>query len=125
MVPPGDAKPVEGSGFLGHGTNQIAEVSAALHGLRMTPEGAAVLLVSDSQYALKGLSEWRAGWERNGWRNSKKETVANLALWQLLYAEADKRKVSTKWVKGHSGHVHNERCDVLAGLAIKAGMARR
>jgi ribonuclease HI len=43
------------------------------------PAGAAVQLVSDSQYVLKGLTEWRAGWERKGWRNSKGEPVANLA----------------------------------------------
>jgi ribonuclease HI len=120
IAPDGGAK-TEGSGFLGHGTNQIAELRAALHGLEMTPVGAEVLLVSDSQYALKGLTEWRRGWEAKGFRNSKGEIVANLALWKLLYAAADLRKVRTQWVKGHSGHEHNERCDVLAGLAISLG----
>ena len=122
VIPPGGAAAIEGSGFLGHGTNQIAELSAALHGIGMTPPGAEVLLVSDSQYTLKGLSEWRRGWEAKGFRNSKGEIVANLALWKLLYAAADQRKVRTQWVKGHSGQVHNERCDVLAGQAIRSGM---
>jgi len=86
VIPPDGGAPIEGSGFLGHGTNQIAELSAALHGIEMTPVGAEVLLVSDSQYTLKGLTEWRRGWEAKGFRNSKGEIVANLAIWKQLYA---------------------------------------
>ena len=122
VIAPGGAA-TENAGFLGHGTNQIAELTAALHGLGMTPPGADVLLVSDSQYVLKGLTDWRGGWERKGFRNSKGETVANLALWKALYAVADARRIKTQWVKGHTGHPHNERCDVLAGQAIRAGVA--
>ena len=121
VLPPDSGAKIEGSGFLGHGTNQIAELRAALHGIEMTPVGAEVLLVSDSQYALKGLTEWRRSWEAKGFRNAKGEIIANLALWKLLYAAADQRKVRTQWVKGHSGHEHNERCDVLAGQAISLG----
>jgi ribonuclease HI len=121
VIPPDGGARIEGSGFLGHGTNQIAELRAALHGIEMTPVGAEVLLVSDSQYALKGLTEWRRGWEAKGFRNSKGEIVANLAIWKLLYAAADQRRVRTQWVKGHSGHEHNERCDVLAAQAISQG----
>src|SRR4029077_20850480 len=67
-------------GFIGLGTNQIAELTAAIEGLSLGPPGAAVELVSDSQYVLRGLTEWRAGWERKGYRNSKGDPVANLAL---------------------------------------------
>lgn len=111
------------NGFIGHGTNQIAELTAAIEGLLRTPEGAKVELVSDSQYVLKGLTEWRKGWERNGMRNSKKEVVANLELWKRLYAVADARKVVTRWIKGHSGDKFNEQADVLVGQAI--ALARR
>ncbi len=111
-------------GFIGRGTNQIAEITAAIEGLSRIPEGAAVELVSDSQYVLKGLSEWRAGWERKGWRNSKNEPVANLELWKRLFAVADARKVSTRWVRGHNGDVLNERADALANAAL-AQAARR
>lgn len=121
VIPPDGGARIEGSGFLGHGTNQIAELRAALHGIEMTPVGAEVLLVSDSQYTLKGLTEWRRGWETKGFRNAKGEIVANLAIWKLLYAAADQRRVRTQWVKGHSGHEHNERCDVLAARAISQG----
>ena len=124
VIPPNGGAKLEGSGFLGHGTNQIAELRAALHGIEMTPVGAEVLLVSDSQYALKGLTEWRRGWEAKVFRNSKGEIVANLEIWKLLYAAADQRRVRTQWVKGHSGHEHNERCDVLAGQAISQAISQ-
>ena len=106
-------------GYIGPGTNQIAELTAAIEGLSRVPEGAAVELVSDSQYVLKGLSEWRAAWERRGFKNSKGETVANLALWRRLFALADARSVTTRWVRGHNGDVYNERADALANLALQ------
>jgi ribonuclease HI len=106
-------------GFIGPGTNQIAELTAAIEGLSRVPAGAAVELVSDSQYVLKGLGEWRAGWERRGFRNAKGEPVANLGLWKRLFALADARRVSTRWVRGHNGDVYNERADALAGQALR------
>ena len=119
LLPPGGQGSTEHYGFIGPGTNQIAELSAAIEGLRRIPAGAAVELVSDSQYVLKGISEWRTGWERKGFKNSKGDTVANLALWKQLFALADARKVSTRWVRGHNGDVHNERADALANLALR------
>lgn len=106
-------------GFIGRGTNQIAELTAAIEGLSRVPAGEAVELVSDSQYVLKGLMEWRSGWERKGWRNSKGEPVANLALWKRLFALADAREVKTRWVRGHNGDVYNERADALANEALR------
>ena len=117
LAPDGSVAPH--NGFIGAGTNQIAELTAALEGLALVPEGQKVELVSDSQYVLKGLTEWRAGWERKGWKNSKGEPVANLALWKKLYAIADRRKVSTRWVKGHSGEPYNEQADGLATAALE------
>lgn len=108
----------ECSGFIGVATNQVAELMGALEGLSRIPEGAVVELVSDSQYTLRGLTEWRAGWIRRGWRNSNNEPVANQDYWKKLYAVADKLKVTTRWVKGHSGNEHNEKCDALATNAI-------
>ena len=119
LLPPNAAASVELFGFIGPGTNQIAELTAAIEGLKRVPAGASVELVSDSQYVLKGISEWRTGWERKGFRNSKGEVVANLALWKQLFAIVDARKVSTRWVRGHNGDVHNERADALANLALR------
>ena len=125
LIAPDGRTETEHYGFIGHGTNQIAELTAAIEGLSRVPEGAAAELVSDSQYVLKGLTEWRAGWERKGYRNSKGEPVANLALWKKLYAVADARKVSARWVRGHNGDAYNERADALANrsLALRAGSA--
>jgi ribonuclease HI len=119
VLAPGGEEVAAHSGFIGFGTNQIAEIKAAIEGLSRTPEGAEVELVSDSQYVLKGLSEWRAGWERKGFRNSKGEPVANLELWKQLFALADKRRVVTRWVRGHNGDVRNEQADQLAVAALR------
>lgn len=105
-------------GFIGHGTNQIAELTAAIEGLTRTPAGASVTLISDSQYVLKGLTEWRAGWVRRGWKNAAGDPVANQPLWKKLYAVADARKVTTQWVRGHNGDQYNEEADKLAGQAL-------
>ncbi|ABM95482.1 ribonuclease H family protein [Methylibium petroleiphilum] len=125
LIAPDGRTETDHFGFIGHGTNQIAELTAAIEGLTRVPAGALVELVSDSQYVLKGLSEWRAGWERKGYRNSKGEPVANLGLWKQLFALADARKVSTRWVRGHNGDPLNERADALANkaLALKSGSA--
>ncbi|MDO4905277.1 MAG: ribonuclease H [Lautropia sp.] len=120
---PSGAEVAADHGFIGPGTNQIAEITAAIEGLQRTPEGARVELVSDSQYVLKGISEWRAGWERRGYRNAKGDPVANLALWKRLFAEVDCRRVSVCWVRGHQGNVNNERADRLAVAALQKARA--
>ena len=126
LIAPESDELTEHYGFIGPGTNQVAELTAAIEGLERVPPGATVELVSDSQYVLKGLSEWRAGWERKGYRNSKGEPVANLGLWKRLFALADLRKVETRWVRGHNGDTYNELADALANkaLALKSGSAK-
>lgn len=105
---------LELSEYLGRGTNQTAELTAAIRGLAATPDAAEVTLVSDSQYVLKGLTEWRQGWEARGWKNSQKKPVANKELWVELFKQYDKRKVTCHWVRGHTGVTYNERADFLA-----------
>ena len=107
-------------GFLGKGTNQIAEVAAAINGLKQTPPGCDVELVSDSQYMLKGLKEWRSGWERRGWKTAAGEPVKNKELFQKLYQLVDDRNVTTRWVKGHNGDKFNEIADALASKGLQA-----
>jgi ribonuclease HI len=126
LIAPDGKTETDHFGFIGHGTNQIAELTAAIEGLNRVPPGDAVELVSDSQYVLKGLKEWRSGWERRGWRNAAGQPVANKALWERLFALADERKVSTRWVRGHNGDVYNERADALANksLRLKSGSGK-
>ncbi len=118
-----DGQVIERFQFIGHGTNQIAELTGAIEGLKVTPPGTRVTLVSDSQYVIKGLTEWRRGWERRSWRNSQGEPVANAALWRELFAIADARELTAKWVRGHAGHPQNERADKLATEALRTAIA--
>lgn len=123
LLLPNGGEPQLHYGYIGRGTNQIAELTAAIEGLRRVPAGQAIELVSDSQYTLKGLTEWRKGWERKGFRNSKGEVVANLELWKALFREADARRVSVRWVRGHNGDRYNELADSLANRAlVEAGV---
>jgi ribonuclease HI len=79
-----------------------------------------VELYTDSQYLRQGMLTWMAGWKKNGWRNSKREPVKNVDLWQQLDALALHHQINWHWVKGHSGHPENERADALANEAIEA-----
>ena len=72
-----------------------------------------VIYVSDSQYLVKGMSEWVAGWRARGWRRKGGE-IENLALWKELVAIAAEFSITWKWVRGHSGHPKNEYVDDLA-----------
>lgn len=103
-----------------NGTNNIAELTAALEALRLVPMHAEVILCSDSQYMLRGLGEWAPRWLSNDWCRSKKgKPVANKDLWKKLYSEYSTRKVTLRWVRGHNGHPENERADKLAGRGLK------
>lgn len=99
-------------------TNNRMELSAAIEALRLLTRPCAVTVTTDSQYLVKGITEWISGWRRNGWRNSKKEPVLNRDLWEQLLAVTEKHSVQWKWVRGHAGHAENERCDQLAREGI-------
>jgi len=99
-------------------TNNRMEMTAAIEALRQLTRPCRVLITTDSQYLVKGMTEWIAGWQRKGWRNSKKEPVVNRDLWEQLLALSTPHSVQWKWVRGHDGHVENERCDQLAREGI-------
>ncbi len=100
-------------------TNNRMELTAALEGLLLLTRPCRVTVVTDSQYLVKGMTEWMVGWLRNGWKNSKKEPVLNRDLWERLQEAARQHQVCWQWVRGHAGHAENERCDVLAREAIE------
>jgi ribonuclease HI len=101
-------------------TNNRMEMTAAIEALRLLKRPCRVLITTDSQYLVKGMTEWIEGWQRKGWRNSKKEPVLNKDLWELLLDLTKTHSVQWKWVRGHAGHIENERCDQLAREAIPA-----
>ena len=111
----------EFSGFQANTTNNIMEMTGALEGLKMTSLGADVTVTTDSQYLVKGMTEWIHGWKKRGWKKADGNPVLNMALWKELDQVVRDRHVSWKWIKGHAGHVENERCDELAREAISNG----
>lgn len=104
----------EGAGAEPDTTNNRMELTAALRGLQALTRPCRVELVCDSQYVVKGLSTWLKGWKAAGWRKADKAPVLNADLWQALDAEAARHQVRARWVRGHAGHVENERVDRLA-----------
>ena len=101
-------------------TNQRMELRAALEALRtLAPSGEKIRVVSDSLYVVKCFTDkWYVKWERNGWRNSKREPVANADLWKPLIEFERTGNVEWGWVKGHSGDRLNDLVDRLAVAAI-------
>ncbi len=107
-------------------TNNRMELTAAIEGLRALAKRSRVKLCSDSEYVIKGLSEWLPGWKKRGWRTSAKKPVLNKDLWQPLDELAQQHELTFEWVRGHTGHAENERCDELAttqATLIKEGKA--
>lgn len=100
-------------------TNNRMELLAAIEGLAALTEPCQVDLTTDSQYVRQGISQWIHNWRKNGWRTSDKKPVKNVDLWQRLDSETQKHQVEWHWVKGHSGHPENERCDELARTAAE------
>jgi len=99
-------------------TNNRMELTAAIQGLAALKRPSKVTLTTDSQYVRKGITEWISNWKKNGWVNSAKKPVANSDLWKKLDAVAQQHEIDWRWVKGHSGHVDNERVDELANRGI-------
>ena len=95
-------------------TNNRMEMLAAIKALEALTETCMVDLTTDSQYVRQGITQWMTNWRRNGWRTSDKKPVKNKDLWQQLDAQCQRHQVKWHWVKGHSGHPENERCDQLA-----------
>ena len=99
-------------------TNNRMELMGAIQGLLALQQRSTVELYTDSQYVCQGMSSWINGWKKNGWKNSKREPVKNIDLWQQLDELAQQHVVTWHWVKGHSGHVENDLVDALANEAI-------
>lgn len=100
-------------------TNNRMELLAAISALEALKRPSKVELHTDSNYVKNGVTAWIHGWKKNGWKTSDKKPVKNAELWQRLDAARKAHDVDWRWVKGHAGHVENERADELA----RQGMA--
>ena len=99
-------------------TNNRMEMMAVIEGLRVLKRSCQVVLHVDSQYVMKGMTEWIHGWKLRGWRTSDKKPVKNADLWQLMDEQVQRHQIEWKWVKGHNGDPGNERADLLANRGV-------
>ena len=103
-------------------TNNRMELRSAIAALELLAEPCEVELHSDSKYLVQAITEnWVRGWQRRGWLTSDKKPVKNRDLWLALIAAMAPHQIHWRWVKGHAGNAENERCDLLANLAVTGG----
>lgn len=101
-------------GGVAYTTNNKMELAAIINGLSELSESCRVRLFSDSQYCVKGIREWLPNWIKNNWKNSKKQIVKNVELWQELNTLLQKHDVHAFHIPAHTGNVLNEKVDTLA-----------
>ena len=100
-------------------TNNRMELMAAIQGLEALKNPCRVELTTDSTYVRDGITKWIIGWKRNGWKTAAKKPVKNIDLWKRLDLSLAEHKIDWRWVRGHAGHVENERADQLASLQAR------
>lgn len=101
-----------------HTTNNRMELLAVIRALELLKRPVSARVHTDSQYVQKGISEWIHNWKARGWKTAAKAPVKNADLWQELDRVASAHQVQWIWVKGHAGHVENERADALARRGV-------
>jgi ribonuclease HI len=101
-------------------TNNRMEMMAVIAGLEALTRDCDVKVVTDSQYVMKGMKEWLPGWKKRNWKTAAKKPVKNVDLWQRLEKAAERHSIEWEWVRGHQGHIENERADQLAVTAREA-----
>lgn len=101
-------------------TNNRMELKATIKGLSLLKEPCKVSIFTDSQYVKNGITQWLANWKLKNWHTRGKTPVKNKDLWQQLDQLCQIHETHWFWVKGHSGHSENERCDKLAVLAANS-----
>lgn len=98
-------------------TNNRMEMMAVIAALEALKRPCQVTITTDSQYVMKGMTEWLPGWKAKNWRTASKQPVKNADLWQRMEKAASIHQLAWQWVRGHSGHPENERADQLAVAA--------
>lgn len=99
-------------------TNNRMELMAVIAGLEALNRPCQIEVYSDSKYVVDAFNQhWIDGWLKKGWKRGKNEPVKNVDLWKRLLKAKEPHEVTFIWVKGHDGHLQNERCDTLATSA--------
>jgi len=99
-------------------TNNRMEMMAVITALEALKRPCSVRVTTDSNYIIKGMTEWIGGWIKNNWKNSQRKDVLNRDLWERMLRAAEGHEIEWEWIKGHNGHYENERCDLMAREAI-------
>ena len=99
-------------------TNNQMALMAVIKALSSLDAGSKAVVWLDSQYVIKGITEWSMGWKRNNWKTASKKPVQNKELWLELDRLNSLHKITWKWVKGHSGNLGNERVDYLLNQSM-------
>jgi ribonuclease HI len=105
-------------------TNNRMELLAAISALESLPPGTEADLHTDSQYVRDGITKWMMEWKKRDWRTADKKPVKNQELWERLERAASSHKVNWHWLRGHTGHVQNERADELAREGMQPFLRR-
>ena len=108
-------------------TNNRMEMMAVIEALSILKRPCHVTLHVDSQYVLKGMTEWLAGWKARGWKTAAKQPVKNVDLWQRLdeVVQASGHTIDWRWVRGHNGDPGNEHADMLANRGVALALKQR
>jgi len=106
-------------------TNNRMEMMAVIEALTALKRPCQVKLNIDSQYVMKGMTEWIHGWKNKGWRTADKKPVKNADLWQQLDDQVQRHQITWHWVKGHAGDPGNERADLLANRGVDETRSRQ
>ena len=106
-------------------TNNRMELMGAIMALEALNKPCHVELHTDSQYVMKGITQWISGWTARGWKTADKSPVKNVDLWQRLDAARARHTVDWRWIKGHAGHEHNEHADELARQGMLEALGER
>ncbi|MES2103586.1 MAG: ribonuclease HI [Pseudomonadota bacterium] len=101
-------------------TNNRMELMAVIKALELLKRPCHIVLHTDSQYVLKGITEWIKGWKAKGWKTAARAPVKNVDLWQALDQAQSAHQIEWVWVRGHSGHPGNERADQLANRGVES-----
>ncbi len=102
-----------------HTTNNRMELMGAIGALEALTKPATIRLHTDSMYLRDGITKYIHNWKKNGWRTADKKPVKNVDLWKRLELALEPHQIEWHWVKGHAGHVENERADALARQGVE------
>jgi ribonuclease HI len=107
-------------------TNNRMEMTAVIQGLSALKRRCQVLVITDSKYVMDAFEKkWIEGWLKRSWKTSSGDPVKNQDLWEILIEGVESHDVSWQWVRGHTGHVDNERVDSEAQAMARKASARK